>query len=182
MSKISQNPTILAQGTPQDKSTTESIPERRQIMRYPFTATADVMDLHTRARVTGRNSDLGTGGCFIDLISPFGEGTLVLVRLEREKKVFQAVARVCYAQPTLGMGLAFTEIKSEDRIVLESWLAELDGSILPETHEALAPPDSSSISDVLRVQQVLNELINLMVRRKMISAEEGAALLRRIFE
>lgn len=172
---------ILAPGPLSDKSEIETGPELRAAVRYPFTAAADVVDLRTQARVTGRSSDLGPGGCFIDLLSPFAAGALVRVRLEREHKVFEAVAKVSYTQQSLGMGLAFTKVKAEHQMVLRSWIAELSGEALPEINASAAESDSGEISAVLHLQQVLNELINLMVRKKVISAVEGTALLRKIF-
>jgi hypothetical protein len=105
----------------------------------------------------------------------------VRVRLEREKKVFEAMATVTYAQQSFGMGLAFTEIKPEHQSVLQSWIAELTGEALPEFNASVAESDSGEISAVLHLQQVLNELINLMVRKKVINAVEATALLRKIF-
>jgi hypothetical protein len=181
MSKTSDNPLILVPSPPPDKSEVETGPERRLAVRYPFTATAEIMELRSETRVTGRSSDLGRGGCYIDILSTFAIGSLVRVRLEREKKLFEAIATVSYAQQSVGMGLAFTEVKPEHQIVLQSWIAELSGETLPETNAPVAEPHADEISDVLRLQQVLNELINLMVRKKVINGMEATALLRKIF-
>jgi hypothetical protein len=181
MSKTSNSSMTLASGALPDKSEIEKQPERRLAVRYPFTATAEIMDLRSNTRVTGRSSDLGLGGCYIDILSPFTVGSLVRVRLEREKKVFEAMATVSYAQQSFGMGLAFTEVKPEHKIVLQSWIAELTGDAVPETNASLAEPHSDEISAVFHLQEVLNELINLMVRKKVINAVEATALLRKIF-
>ena len=181
MSKTSDNPLILMPGTLPDKPEIEKQPERRLAVRYPFTATAEIMDLRSNTRVTGRSSDLGLGGCYIDILSPFTIGSLVRARLEREKKVFEAMATVTYAQQSFGMGLAFTEVKPEHHIVLLSWIAELSGEALPETNAPVAEAPSDEISAVFHLQEVLNELINLMVRKKVINAVEATALLRKIF-
>ena len=183
MSNISNNSMILVPGALSDKPEVQKQSERRRAVRYPFTATADIMDLRSNTRVTGRSSDLGLGGCYIDILSPFSAGSPVRVRLEREKKVFEAMATVSYAQQSFGMGLAFTEVKPEHQIVLQAWIAELSGETLPAT---IAPvteshPDSDSMSAVLHLQEVLNELINLMVRKKVINAAEATAMLRKIF-
>jgi len=181
MSKISDKPMGVAPGPMPPDSEIGSGPERRRAVRYPFTAAAEIIDLSSHARVTGRSSDLGLGGCYIDILSPFTAGSLVRVRLEREKKVFEAMATVSYAQQSFGMGLAFTEVKPEHQVVLQSWIAELTGEALPEFNASVAESDSAEISAVLHLQQVLNELINLMVRKKVINAVEATALLRKIF-
>jgi hypothetical protein len=181
MSKISDKPLTLAPGPIPIKSKIEAGPERRGAVRYPFTAAADVVELRSQARVAGRSSDLGLGGCYIDVLSPFAVGSVVRVCLEREQSVFEAVATVSYSQQSMGMGLAFTEVKTQHQAVLRAWVAELSGEGLPELDAAAVESDSGMPSTVLHLQQVLNELINLMVRKKIINETEGAALLRQIF-
>jgi len=182
MSDTSNNSMTLVPGPLSDKpEKIEGKPERRRAVRYPFTATAEIMDLRSNTRVTGRSSDLGLGGCYIDILSPFNAGSQVRVRLEREKKVVEAMAIVSYAQQSFGMGLAFTEIKPEHQIVLRSWIAEVSGEPLPENISSGAEADSDSSSAVLHLQEVLIELINLMVRKKVINTAEATALLRKIF-
>jgi len=183
MAKTSDNPLILVPSPPADKPEMERGPERRRGVRYPFTATAEITDLRSNTRVAGRSSDLGPGGCYIDILAPFTVGSPVRVRLERENKIFEAMATVGYAQQSFGMGLAFTEIKPEHQIVLQAWIAELSGEALPATIAPVAESDSDSdsISAVLHLQEVLNELINLMVRKKVINAAEATTMLRKIF-
>jgi hypothetical protein len=181
MSNISDKPPILLPGPTPIKSEIEGDPERRRAVRYPFTAAADIVDLRSQTRVTGRSSDLGLGGCYIDMLSPFAVGSVVRVRLERQEHVFEAVAKVTYSQVSFGMGLAFTEVKPEHQAVLRAWVAELDGEALPEPDVAAAGPEYATLSTVLNLQQVLNELVSMMVRKKVISDTEGVALLRQIF-
>ena len=95
--------------------------------------------------------------------------------------MFEAKATVTYSQVAMGMGLAFTEVKPEHLAVLRAWVAELSGEALPEPDVAAAGPEYATLSTVLNLQQVLNELVSMMVRKKVISDTEGAALLRQIF-
>jgi hypothetical protein len=181
MSERSDKPMILFPApTPVDSETGNS-PERRGIDRYPFTAAAEIVDLRSRTRVTGRSSDLGLGGCYIDILSPLAVGTAVRVRLEREQRVFEAMATVTYSQVSMGMGLTFTEVKPEHLAVLQAWVAGLCGEELPEPDAAAAGLEYSMLSTVRNLQQGLNELVSLMVRKKVISDTEGSALLRQIF-
>jgi hypothetical protein len=162
-------------------SVATSDPERRQALRYPFTAAAEVVEVFSQARVTGRTSDLGTGGCYIDALTPHAVGATVRLRIERERRVFEAVATVIYAHLSMGMGLVFTDIKPEHRAVLESWMAELNGERSPSPDAASAGVEAGPPPELVTERQVLNELINLMVRKKIISDYDGVALLRRMF-
>jgi hypothetical protein len=124
-------------------------------------------------------------------------GAAVQIRLERGNREMEATGVVTYALVSMGMGLSFTGIKPEFEAVLKSWIAELSGEppLIPEevqpSHErgvqaAMAEnqvdPDEQTIPEiVMNNRQVLNELINLMVRRKVISEKEAAALLQQMY-
>jgi hypothetical protein len=88
-------------------------------------ASAEVTELHSGTRLSGRTSEIGLGGCYVDTLNPFPEGTLVALRILRDQGVFEAKAKVVYCHPRFGMGLAFTEMIPEQRSLLETWLAEI---------------------------------------------------------
>src|SRR5579862_4662472 len=101
--------------------------ERRKHPRYSCSASAEAVELQSGARVQGRLSDLGRGGCYIDLMSPFGVNSDVRVRIEGSGRAFVAEAKVVFSTASMGMGLMFTSIEPEQLVVLEEWLAELSG-------------------------------------------------------
>jgi PilZ domain len=181
MTNISDKPLILVPGPVPGQPETGAGSERRRVPRHPFTAAAIIVELRSQTRVVGRTSDLGVGGCYIDVFSPFGVGSAVSVRMEHEQQLFEAIATVCYSKVSMGMGLAFTEVKPEHQAILMTWLGELNGETLPKPEVATAEPVSGLTSTVLNLQQVLNELVSMMVRKKVINEVEGAALLRQVF-
>src|ERR1019366_8619259 len=156
-------------------------PERRGAKRFPFTAAAEVIDLRSKARVTGRSSDLGAGGCYVDTLAPFAVGAAVQIRLERDQLVFEARGVVTYALVSMGMGLSFIDIKPEHRAVLKTWVAELNGEKSANPDLAATSPEQGMQAAVANNRQVLNELISLLVRKKTISENDGAVLLRQLF-
>ena len=181
MTKDSDNLELALPGPAAQESREGTGPERRTAQRFPFTAAAEVIDLRSKARVTGRSSDLGLGGCYIDTLAPFPVGATVQVRMERDLREFEATGVVTYALVSMGMGLAFTEIKSEFQAVLKTWIAELSGE-KTTTHELPSTnAEQSMMTAIGNNRQVLNELVNLLVRKKIISENEGAALLRQMF-
>jgi hypothetical protein len=108
---------------------TEQFPNRRASPRYPFIAQAEVVDLGSGARLSTRTSEVGMGGCYLDMINPVPEGSSVKVCLRCDKGTFEAPGKVIYCQPGFGMGIAFGEVAPAQRKVLESWLAEFAGKI-----------------------------------------------------
>jgi hypothetical protein len=99
--------------------------KQRSVLRCPFVASAEVTELRSGALVSGRTSEIGLGGCYVDTLNPFPEGMLVGLRILRDQGVFETKAKIVYCDPTFGMGLAFTEMKPEQRSLLETWLAEI---------------------------------------------------------
>jgi hypothetical protein len=99
--------------------------KERAVRRCSFVASAEVTDLHSRTRLSGRTSELGVGGCYVDALNPFPEGTAVQLRIVRDQGVFETRAEVVYCHPRFGMGLAFSETSPDQRSLLETWLVEL---------------------------------------------------------
>jgi len=106
---------------------------RRSVRRCPLVASAEVTELGSGAVLSARTSELGLGGCYVDALNPFPEGTLVGLRILRDQGVFETKAKVVYCDPGFGMGLAFKEMKSEQRSILETWLAEIVLQLRPES-------------------------------------------------
>lgn len=105
--------------------------KRRSVRRCPLVASAEVTELGSRALLSARTSELGLGGCYIDTLNPFPEGTLVQLRILRDGGVFETQAKVAYCDLRFGMGLAFAEMTPNQRSLLEAWLAELVTQLRP---------------------------------------------------
>lgn len=154
--------------------------DRREGLRFPFTIAADVTELPSQIRVAGRTSDIGLGGCYVDTLTPLSVGAVVRLRLERELRQVDAVAKVVFAHPSMGMGLRFCEVNPAHEAILQSWVTEASGDRAREPG-APGPGPEGMVSAILNLREVLNELINLMVRNRMVDDKQVAPLLRRIF-
>lgn len=104
---------------------------RRSVRRCPLVASAEVTDLRSGAILSARTSELGLGGCFIDALNSFPEGTLVRLRILRDQGIFETKAKVAYCDPRFGMGLAFMEMPPDQRSLLEAWLTEIVSHLRP---------------------------------------------------
>jgi hypothetical protein len=105
--------------------------KRRSFLRCLLVASAEVTDLRTGALLSARISELGVGGCYVDALNPFPEGTLVSLRILRDHGVFETKAKVVYCDSRFGMGLAFLEMAADQRSRLEAWLAEIVSQLKP---------------------------------------------------
>jgi hypothetical protein len=180
MSKRSNMPIVIPAPLSEEQAKVGG-PERRRQVRFSFTAAAEVFELRSQTRVTGRCSDLGSGGCYVDTLSPFTVGSVVSVRIVCDSRELEAAAIVTYAHASMGMGLAFTEIKREYQNVLRSWIANLGGEQPREPTVSTTGPETGELDANANVRLVLNELITLLIRKKLITENEGAGLLRQMF-
>src|SRR5579864_705134 len=107
------------------KNKTVQQARRRSVRRCPFVASAEVTELSSGTLLSGRTSELGLGGCYVDSLNPFPEGTHVALRILRDQGVFESRAKVVYCDARFGMGLAFTDMTRDHRLLLEEWLTDL---------------------------------------------------------
>src|ERR1700683_2775328 len=105
--------------------------ERRRNLRFPFSATVEAIDNKSGAKLVGRTSDLGPGGCYVDTLSPFPVGTEAKVRIVHENEAFEAQVRVVYSMIGMGMGLVFVSAQPKQVRVFQKWLQEISGQPAP---------------------------------------------------
>lgn len=96
--------------------------ERRRAPRFPFIASAEVLEESAGTRLAARISDISATGCYVDTINPLVDGTAVRLKILTESHVFEAPATVVYAVAHLGMGLQFGEVLQNSQDVLQNWL------------------------------------------------------------
>ena len=92
---------------------------QRSVRRCPLVASAEVTDLHSGTRLLARISELGVGGCFVDALTPFPEGTLVKLRIIRDQGAFEINGKVVCTHSDFCMGVAFTRRDIDQRSILE---------------------------------------------------------------
>jgi PilZ domain len=163
----------------------EEVKERRGWPRYAIMAMARVLEPRSMAKIEGRCTDLGAGGCYVDSVSAFPADILVQVRISQGQRHIESPARVIYSKAGMGMGLTFTEMELSERAKLESWLYELSGG--SEHAPGLTDPAQISGSRALqptpvaaRERAALLHLIDLLARKHHITAREAEELIREL--
>ena len=108
--------------------------QRRRNPRYAFIASAELFEPATKMRIASRVTELSVRGCYLDMLNPFPEDTIALVRISAGGKVFETKVRVVYAHSNLGVGLVFLDPDPKNVEVLKSWIDEAKedpGRLLP---------------------------------------------------
>jgi hypothetical protein len=169
------------------QATAEQI-EKRRHTRFPVSVSAEVIETKTRARVTGRASDLGVGGCYIDTLSTFAEGTQVEVLLHWEGRTLHCHALVTYAVTgrSIGMGLAFTGTAMGQESTLLDWMRGLGGDPRAGSQEKAEPETTAEPEPELAkpagLKGVVQELIDLLAEKRLLTDSEAARLRNELSE
>jgi hypothetical protein len=155
--------------------------ERRSTPRSAFTAAVVAVEPKSRTRIDAHTSDLSIGGCYVDTMNPFPAGTELQLRLTTEGKSFDAEAKVAYCQIGVGMGLLFTTAGPGQLSTIEKWFAELRGETQPEP-QVLADEEQPLYRATAKNEEhyILEELLVLMMRKGLLTEEEGEPMLHRL--
>jgi len=161
-------------------STTRALNERRTFPRYPLSAFAEIVESQSRTKMSARISDLSRTGCYAEMISPLPLGDLVKMRIMKNKTPFLAQAEVSNTSCGMGMGLKFTIIAPEHMELLEKWIGELSG-VSPKYQT----PDEDDLESVTQIpgkesSYVVNEIIMALMRKGILSEQEGKIMLQKL--
>lgn len=155
--------------------------DRRRSLRWPFTAAVLVLEPVSGAHIEAHTTDLGPGGCFLDTMNSFPPGTKVVVRMTKEGESVEADAVVACSQVGVGMGLTLTTVAPGHRTVLDRWFAELRGEVKPAPHTLSEVKDvQAANTSKTETEYALEELLVTLMRKGLLSEQEGEPILRRL--
>jgi hypothetical protein len=156
-----------------DRAEPDGQTERREHARIAVSADVEIVDAKTGVRISGRATDFGVGGCYVDTLNTLPQGTPVEVSLLWQGRSLQMRALVSYAtqERSIGMGLAFIGVSNESGISLLDWMAGLSH----ETPHRVPPPKTESATDP---RKALRELLALLVHKQVLSQSEVTQLFR----
>jgi PilZ domain len=117
----------LPEATPEDAIRTRALNERREHPRCRCNLSVELHPASGESRAWGRVADVSLGGCFVEMPSPFKEGTQIRLALWIQDKKIWALAKVVSSRLGSGIGLQFLEMKNEDRTELKRFLDSLPG-------------------------------------------------------
>jgi hypothetical protein len=155
--------------------------DRRRQARYPFTVTVEAVEPRSKTKIQGRTSDLSREGCYVDSNNSFSAGSIVELRLIKEKRSFEAQAEVVYSLAGMGMAVKFKCADPEKLWILDKWIGELSGEFPPESEI----PQVSGESCIQEEQNndvclVVHELLMEMMRQDVLPEAKCRALLQKL--
>jgi hypothetical protein len=98
--------------------------ERRQNPRLKATISVQIYPEGGSA-IWGTSTDLGVGGCYVEMPIPLKSGTKLKVKLWVGENKLLAGGRVTNSTPGFGFGVQFTEIAENDLQLLKAFLRSI---------------------------------------------------------
>lgn len=152
--------------------------ERRVGPRHQLTLSVEVVELVSGTRMTGRTTDVSSGGCFMDSLIPLPVGSRIRVFLVKGGQSLHADGMVTYAQAGLGMGIFFTNLIPEHRPLLDAWLLECTSQHAPDL--ALFPKRATKAEQSVESgskQLTVRRLVHLLAARGILTDADTDSLL-----
>src|ERR1700722_15511588 len=99
----------------------------RRSPRFPFIAVVEIAHTESGGKFSCRVSELSLNGCYVDMLNALPIGSEVAIKIFAESECLDANAKVIYAHPNLGMGLAFEQVSIKNGTLLRQWLLQASG-------------------------------------------------------
>jgi c-di-GMP-binding flagellar brake protein YcgR len=99
--------------------------DRRYVLRYPFVAQAELVDLDAGARAEGTTSDISLGGCFVCSGKPLPLKARARMILTHQGETLEALIAVRIVKPRIGMGVEFIDLAEQHTATLSKWIERL---------------------------------------------------------
>lgn len=96
--------------------------EKPRLLRWPFDAGAEIYSENS-SRILTKVKEISLHGCYLEYV-PLKKGAHVLVKIFDGSDFFEANANVIFAQPNMGLGLAFRDVKPYFLPILQKWLTQ----------------------------------------------------------
>jgi len=166
--------------------------ERRKHPRYECMGQAKILPKGSELWLGGVLRDISLGGCYVEMMSPLSPQTQVELSLTVEELVVHTSGVVKVSFQGMGMGVAFTEIASQDQELLERIVGRAAGAqsktepvsepaprVASKTPKEtdLAPTPIPTISDT---EAALETLLKLLARKAVLTREEFVELMKKL--
>jgi hypothetical protein len=157
--------------------------EQRKSPRYRCEGSAELiqdgLDLRTWATFT----DISMHGCYVELTATFPIGTMLHIKLEVNGIMVRARGIVRVSYPSLGMGIAFTEMSTAYRDQLRDLLKDISRPSLIMAKSGASAPTSVAplgvVPIITNAMAALRAIIRFFEERQVLTQPEFLRLLHR---
>jgi len=140
--------------------------ERRRYPRYQCSGGVQLSKENTGLPVWVRLADIGLGGCYVETMSPLPLQTNVELVIHVDDMEIRGRGRVRTSDPTVGNGIAFTQMPADDWLRLHQLIARLAAAT---PRQVTAPAIPSVQTDTT---PPLEALLQLLERKGVLTRDE----------
>jgi hypothetical protein len=162
----------------ENMSSGTTVEDRRRMKRHAFSATTEVSDLASGARLTTRAADLSVQGCYLDSLNPFAIGSKIQVRILWGGAELKCAAVVRDSQPGMGMGVSFTDLDDARGALIEKWIEKLDPRASADFSVSALSENCKSTPSADSKETLAIKLIELLQKKGLLTTNDVAALFR----
>lgn len=145
--------------------------ERRRYERYAWGANAQVRKKGVPVNTLCKVTDISLGGCYVELMMPFPEGTSIELDLFWQDRKLTIEARVATTHPAIGMGLFFFGFSEEQYRLLRELIDFVSG----KCHAQPAIKTTSAVNPAALTQ----DLFDWFERHTTLSREQFEELVQK---
>jgi hypothetical protein len=146
--------------------------------RHAFSATTEVVDVATGARLATRAADLSLNGCYLDSLNPSVVGSKIRLRIMWGGAELTCTAVVRDSQPGMGMGVAFIDLDEARKGLIQKWIEKLDSTVSVELLSSSKADNFKSSNPSDGREALAVKLIELLQKKGLLSNNDVASLLR----
>ena len=99
---------------------------RRRFQRHKISFPVELRDERVNTPMRVSATDISGNGCYVETVMPFPVSTLLRIDFWIEQERLSASAAVRTRDPGVGMGIEFTGLKEDGKLLLQAHLDELD--------------------------------------------------------
>jgi len=156
--------------------------EKRRTPRYKLEGSAEMREEGGDLRTWATFSDISLHGCYVEATATADVGTILQIKLEANGFRIETRGHVRASYPSLGMGIAFTEMSEENRTRLREMLATISRpSVIVGPGLASSQPVSGPLKSVPLISDpgaAVRALVEYFENRQMLTQEEFLRVLR----
>lgn len=146
--------------------------DRRRSPRFRCAGSAEFTAEDSNVRMWGTLTDISLRGCYVEMTTTFPVDTKVELVLEGLGIRFRTGGTVRISYPFLGMGILFTEIAHDQKVLLEQLLSALAKITNPSQPEATPHNGADDLFVGADPIAFLNELKRAFDSKPLLSREE----------
>lgn len=152
------------------------VKERRRSPRFQCSGSVELQPQDGGAHMWGALTDISLHGCYVEMPTSLPTDTLVSLNIEVLGVRFSTQAKVRVSYPSLGMGMCFTEVASEQQEQLGRLLRAVAGQ-----RAALSAPPAASPETVVTADPkvFVEKLTEYFKKNNFLSREEFYAIAKR---